>query len=57
MTVMNPRSQGGSVIKPGRIEIMQNRRLYKDDDKGVCEALNEHDCAGNGLVISAKYFL
>lgn len=43
MVVMNDRSQGGSVIKNGRIELMQNRRLNVDDGRGVDEALNEHN--------------
>lgn len=43
MTVMNDRSQAGSVIQNGRIELMQNRRLYYDDDRGVDEALDETD--------------
>jgi Glycosyl hydrolases family 38 C-terminal domain len=40
-TVLNDRSQGGSVLKPGRIELMQNRRLLFDDGRGVGEPLNE----------------
>lgn len=43
MTVMNDRSQGGSVLEDGRIELMQNRRLFYDDDRGVEESLNETD--------------
>ncbi len=43
MTVLNDRSQGGSVIQNGRIELMQNRRLFVDDDRGLDEALNETD--------------
>ena len=35
MTVMNDRSQGGSVIERGRIELMQNRRMNEDDWRGV----------------------
>ena len=31
LTVMNDRSQGGSVLSNGMIEIMQNRRLLHDD--------------------------
>lgn len=34
-TVLNDRSQAGSAIKEGRIELMQNRRLFKDDGRGV----------------------
>jgi hypothetical protein len=43
LVVMNDRSQGGSVIKDGRIELMQNRRLNVDDHRGMGEALNETD--------------
>jgi len=43
LVVMNSRSQGGSVIQDGRIEIMQNRRLNVDDSRGMGEALNEVD--------------
>lgn len=38
---MNDRSQGGSVLKNGRIELMQNRRLNEDDQRGIDEPLNE----------------
>jgi len=41
MNVMNSRSQGGSVLSPGRIELMQNRRLNVDDWRGMGEPLNE----------------
>jgi len=54
---MNDRSQGGSVIQDGRIEIMQNRRLYVDDGRGMGEALNEVDAQGNGITVPATYYL
>ena len=57
MTVMNPKSQGGSVLKKGRIELMQNRRLYRDDDRGMGEPLNEVDDLGNGITVPAKYYV
>lgn len=57
MTVMNDRSQGGSVIEKGRIELMQNRRLYHDDYRGVDEVLNETDSFGNGITVPATYLL
>jgi hypothetical protein len=57
MTVMNDRSQGGSVIDEGKIELMQNRRLFKDDERGVDEALNETDSYGNGLTVHCLYHL
>jgi len=57
MTVLNDRSQAGAVLKQGRIELMQNRRLFKDDDRGVEEPLNETDAYGNGISVPAKYRL
>lgn len=55
LTVMNDRSQGGASISNGQIELMQNRRLYYDDDRGVEEALNETDAFGNGIVTHNSY--
>ena len=40
-TVMNDRSQSGTSLSDGSIQLMQNRRLYADDHKGVGEPLNE----------------
>ena len=57
MTVMNDRSQGGSSLQDGSIELMQNRRLTVDDWKGVEEALNETDQRGRGIAVNAKYYL
>lgn len=57
MTVMNDRSQGGSVIEKGRIELMQNRRLFHDDSRGVDENLNERDSNGNPIIVPATYRL
>jgi hypothetical protein len=57
MVVMNDRSQGGSVIQDGRIELMQNRRHNKDDDRGVNETLNETYSNGNGISVSATYYV
>jgi hypothetical protein len=39
MTVMNDRSQGGTSIAPGTVELMQNREAPTDDNKGVGEPL------------------
>ena len=55
MTVMNDRSQGGSVIDAGTVELMQNRRLFYDDHRGVVEPLNETDSAGYGIQVDALY--
>lgn len=38
---MNDRAQGGSSLAEGRIELMQNRRIFVDDGRGVDQALNE----------------
>lgn len=58
MTVMNSVSQGGSAcIVPGRIELMQNRRIFDDDWKGVAEALNETDASGAGITTFGTYYV
>lgn len=54
MTVMNDRSQAGSVIMDGRIELMQNRRQNVDDWRGVNEVLNEKEQFTNGTKILDK---
>lgn len=46
LTVMNDRAQGGSALQDGSVELMQNRRLFFDDDRGVIEVLNETDANG-----------
>lgn len=56
-TVSNDRSQGGSSLKQGRIELMQNRNPPCDDDKGVGEYLNETDAYGKGIRVPATYYL
>ena len=57
MVVMNSRSQGGSVLQDGRIELMQNRRLNKDDWRGMGDPLNETDQYGNGISVPATYYV
>lgn len=57
LTVLNDRSQGGSSIKDGSIELMIHRRLLHDDAFGVDEALNELGVGGKGLVITGSNFL
>ena len=43
---MNDRAQGGSALAEGTIELMQNRRLFFDDNRGVEQVLNETDSNG-----------
>jgi len=38
---MNDRTQGGSSLNPGEIELMIQRRILHDDNRGVDQALNE----------------
>lgn len=57
MNVMNSRSQGGSVLAPGRIEFMQNRRLNVDDWRGMGEPLNETVWNGQGITVPAQYYV
>ena len=56
-TVNNDRSQAGSSLNPGQIELMQNRRIASDDNKGVYEFLNETDSYGNGIRVPATYYV
>lgn len=56
MTVMNDRAQGGASIENGSIELMQNRRLLYDDDRGLERPLNETDPkTGMGIEVNALY--
>jgi len=57
MTVMNDRSQGGSSLADGRIELMQNRRLFEDDSRGVSQPLNECNYKKVGITVPATYFM
>ena len=57
VTLMNDRSQGGSVLEDGSIEFMQNRRLLHDDGRGVGEDLNETNESGYGIQVNTRYFL
>ena len=36
---------------------MQNRRIFEDDDLGVDEFLNETEADGQGIKVSAKYYM
>ena len=43
MTILTDRSQGGTSLQDGSIELMVHRRTVKDDSRGVDEPLNETD--------------
>lgn len=59
VTVLNERSQAGSadLSSKSSIEIIQNRRLLHDDNRGVCEPLNETDSNGYAMKVNARYWL
>jgi hypothetical protein len=58
MTVLNEKTQAGSAhLVPGRIEMIQNRRLITDDNKGVIEVLNETDSEGYGIKVDSSYWV
>ena len=48
---MTTKTHGGSVLKPGRIEIMHSRRLVHDDNYSKGVLLNERD------PVQATYFM
>jgi lysosomal alpha-mannosidase len=51
LNVITDRSQGGSSMADGEAELMVQRRLQYDDNRGVGEPLNETGLDGNGLVV------
>jgi hypothetical protein len=57
MVVMNDRSQGGSALENGHIELMQNRRLNVDDWRGMGQPLNEHNYKDVGISVPATYYV
>uniref|UniRef100_A0A915PEZ2 Glycosyl hydrolases family 38 C-terminal beta sandwich domain-containing protein n=1 Tax=Meloidogyne floridensis TaxID=298350 RepID=A0A915PEZ2_9BILA len=52
MSILTDRSQGGTSLNDGQIEIMVHRRCVMDDGLGVEEGED-----GNGLIIRAKHWL
>lgn len=55
-TVLVDRSQGGSSLVGGLVELMVHRRLLHDDSFGVDEALDE-TAFGQGLVVRGTHLL
>ena len=56
-TVLTDRSQGGSSLKDGSVELMVHRRLFHDDSRGVGEPLNETGQFGEGLIIRGRHWV
>ncbi|XP_069803883.1 lysosomal alpha-mannosidase [Dendropsophus ebraccatus] len=56
-TVLTDRSQGGSSITDGSLELMVNRRLLYDDFRGVGEPLLEPGPYLEGIILRGKHLL
>jgi lysosomal alpha-mannosidase len=60
LEVIPDRAQGASSLEDGEVQLMLQRRLYVDDNKGVDEALNETNSDspdGKGVLVKAyTYF-
>jgi hypothetical protein len=54
---MNDRSQAGSALHDGAIEMMQSRRIPYDDARGMSENLEEKDENGKGIRVQATYYI
>jgi lysosomal alpha-mannosidase len=55
--ILPDRPQAGSGFKNGSVELMIHRRLSRDDNYGMEEALNETGFDGKGLLVSGKHLL
>ncbi|CAF0726334.1 unnamed protein product [Adineta ricciae] len=56
MTILTDRSEGGSSMHDGSIELMVHRRTLHDDSQGVGEPMNE-TAYGTGLVVRGRHVL
>ncbi|XP_064458721.1 lysosomal alpha-mannosidase-like [Ornithodoros turicata] len=57
LTVFPDRSQGGTSLRDGQIELMIHRRLQYDDGFGVEEPLNELGIDSKGLIAKGKHLV
>ncbi|KAL6029892.1 hypothetical protein STEG23_036788 [Scotinomys teguina] len=54
LTVVTDRSQGGSSLKDGSLELMVHRRLLEDDERGLAEPLME---LGTGKTVRGRHLV
>lgn len=56
-TVLNDRAQAGTCLEKGKVQLMQNRRLFADDQRGVGENLDQRDDHDQqrGIRVKATY--
>ena len=54
LTLVTDRSQGGSSIEDGQIEVMLHRITLNDDSLGVGEPLNEKGIDGKGMIVKGS---
>ncbi|XP_069460402.1 lysosomal alpha-mannosidase-like isoform X2 [Ambystoma mexicanum] len=57
LTVLTDRSQGGTSLTNGSLELMVHRRLLADDGRGVEEPLMEPGEYKDGLMVRGKHLL
>ncbi|ESO12627.1 hypothetical protein HELRODRAFT_62270, partial [Helobdella robusta] len=57
LTVLNDRSQGGTSLREGHLELMIHRRNFNDDSLGVDEPLNEPGIDSKGIAARGLHYV